>query len=146
MQTTGKNQIKKLEDWKGSLDEFLSINDLVDEQIADHFIEVVPPAFFSAGIRQLGEAYSHVNGKPTYATLRRTEEGWRYCGHCFIGQTIEPSAFTSEELMKQINEAPFFEDIEVQDECLDKDWLCFKGGTWKYDVLNYIEYLKSEGR
>ncbi|MGC5326994.1 hypothetical protein [Brevibacillus sp. SYSU BS000544] len=79
--------MKCLRDWKGSLNEYLSIGDLVDDEFVDHFLNVMPPACWTSQVIQLGEPHSHINGKATFATLKRTPEGWRYAGHCYRGQT-----------------------------------------------------------
>ena len=81
--------MKTYENWNCSLNEYLQIGDIVDEEMADYFIEVLPPATFTNSIIQIGEAYSHVNGRATYSTLKNTNEGWTYCGNCHRGETEE---------------------------------------------------------
>ncbi|WP_258959285.1 hypothetical protein [Paenibacillus tyrfis] len=73
--------------WEGSLNEYLSIDDLVDEGIVNYFINVLPPACFTSQVIQMGESYSHIGGKPTFPTLKKTSQGWAYAGNCFMGQT-----------------------------------------------------------
>ena len=85
--------MKTLKEWDDShlnLDQFLMIGDVVDEEIADYFLGVLPPACMSGVIIQIGEPCSHVDGRPTYATIKRTPEGWVYCGRCYQGKTTEP--------------------------------------------------------
>jgi len=82
--------MKTYENWNCSLNEYLQIGDIVDEEMADYFIEVLPPATFTNSIIQIGEAYSHVNGRATYSTLKNTSEGWTYCGNCHRGEVKEP--------------------------------------------------------
>lgn len=82
--------LKKYSDWHGSLNEYLQPGDLVDEEMVDHFINVLPPATLNGSIIQMGEPYSHVNGRPTYHTLHRTSEGWCYAGCCHRGKTQDP--------------------------------------------------------
>lgn len=72
------------------LGRFLQVGDVVDEEIADYFLCVLPPVCMVGGIIQIGEPNSHVNGRATYATIKRTPEGWVYCGNCHRGQTAEP--------------------------------------------------------
>lgn len=72
------------------LGNFLRIGDVVDEEMADYFLCVLPPACMTGGIIQIGEPNSHVNGRATYATIKRTPEGWVYCGNCHRGQATEP--------------------------------------------------------
>jgi hypothetical protein len=79
------------------LSRYLEIGDEVDEELADYFLGVLPPAFYNNSIIQIGEPYDHVNGRPTYSTIARivgvTSAGpWKYAGHCYCGQTTEPEA------------------------------------------------------
>ena len=86
-------RIKTRKQWgesKLDLGKFLQVGDLVDEDMAEYFLCVMPPATHSQFMLQIGEPYSHVNGRPTFATLKKTAEGWRYCGNCHIRQTTEP--------------------------------------------------------
>lgn len=78
--------MKTYKGWNCNMDEYLQIGDLVDEEMADYFIEVLPPATFTSSLRQIGEPYSHVDGRATYSTLYRTENGWMYMGHCHRGE------------------------------------------------------------
>lgn len=80
--------IKKYSDWKGDLGRFLNIGDLVDEDFVEYFINVLPPACMTGEVIQIGEPHSHVNGKATYPTLKKTSDGWIYAGHCHRGETI----------------------------------------------------------
>lgn len=75
------------EAWKGSLHEYLDIGDTVDDDIVDHFINVMPPAILRSDLIQMGEPYSHIGGRAVYATIARSELGWIYCGTCFRGET-----------------------------------------------------------
>lgn len=69
---------------------FLQIGDLVDKEFVEYFINVMPPATMNSHCIQIGEPYSHMNGKATFSTLKKTEEGWVYAGHCHRGQTTPP--------------------------------------------------------
>ena len=80
--------IKTMEKWEGDLNDYLSVGDYVDKELVDHFINVLPPAMFNRNIIQVGEAYSHVNGRATYPTLRKGELGWTYAGNCFINDFV----------------------------------------------------------
>jgi len=66
------------------LDDYLNVGDLVDEEIVDYFISVLPPVTLQANIIQLGEAYTHdISGNPIYLTICR-EPGtvaWTCAGH-----------------------------------------------------------------
>jgi hypothetical protein len=79
--------LKTYEEWEGNLHDYLQVNDLVDEKIAKRFLDIVPPTCFNGNIIQMGEAYSNIDGKSTYPTLKMTTDGWAYAGHCFIGKT-----------------------------------------------------------
>jgi hypothetical protein len=83
--------MKTYENWNGSLNEYLQIGDLVDEEMQNYFIDVLPPATMNGTCIQIGEPYSHVNGKATYPTLKSTGKGWAYAGHCHRGETEEPT-------------------------------------------------------
>lgn len=81
--------IKTYANWKGDLHEYLQVGDLVDEEIVEHFINVMPPACYRSTCIQMGAAYTHIDNKPVYATLSKTEKGWTYAGHCFRGEVGE---------------------------------------------------------
>jgi hypothetical protein len=62
----------------------------VDIEVFLDLRDCVPPAYYSNGVFQVGEAYDHDREtcKPIYTTLRKNEQGnWCYCGHCLLGQT-----------------------------------------------------------
>lgn len=80
--------MKRYSEWSGTLSEYLKVGDLVDEEFVNYFINVLPPAFMSSQVIQIGEPYNHVNGKATYSTLKKTEKGWMYAGHCHKGEII----------------------------------------------------------
>jgi hypothetical protein len=76
---------------KLNLNQYLQVGDLVDEDMADYFLGVLPPAHYSSTVIQVGEPYSHVQGRPTFPTISKSAEGWRYRGNCHIRQTSEPA-------------------------------------------------------
>jgi hypothetical protein len=83
--------IKTLEQWNKSgqaLDDFLQIGDAVDDEMANYFVGVLPPACMTGHVVQIGEPVSDVDGRPTYATLHRAYVGmpWVYAGNCHRGQ------------------------------------------------------------
>ena len=83
--------IKTLQQWNKSgqtLDGFLQIGDAVDDEMADYFVGVVPPACMTGHLVQIGEPVSNVDGRPTYATLHRAYVGmpWVYVGNCHRGK------------------------------------------------------------
>lgn len=82
--------IKTYDQWsesKQDLSKFLQIGDIVDEDMVDYFINVLPPACMSGGVVQIGEPSNHVEGKATYETLKKTSEGWVYAGTCHRRET-----------------------------------------------------------
>ncbi len=86
-------QVKDQSDWKGDFNEDFKPGDYVDQEIIDYFRDVLPPRSMGPGYLQVGEPYSHVpaqDGKyrPTYNTFIDEARGiWKYCGHCFAGET-----------------------------------------------------------
>ena len=81
---------KTYQQWTESrteLSKFLQIGDIVDEEIQDFFINVLPPACWNSEVIQIGEACDHVEGKATYSTLKKTSEGWAWAGECHKGKT-----------------------------------------------------------
>jgi hypothetical protein len=83
--------IKTYAAWENSgldLDEYLQIGDVVDAEMEMYFLEVLPPACMTASVIQIGEPYSHRDGRATYSTLKCTPDGWAYAGHCFRGDTV----------------------------------------------------------
>jgi hypothetical protein len=83
--------IKTLDQWnkcRQTLDEFLQIGDAVDDEMADYFVGVLPPACMTGQVVQIGEPVSDVDGRPTYATLHRAYVGrpWVYVGNCHRGE------------------------------------------------------------
>lgn len=82
--------IKTYEQWsesKKDLSEFFQIGDLVDEEIVDFCLNVLPPKTWNNSVIQIGEAVDFVEGKQTYSTLKNTPEGWTWAGTCHRGQT-----------------------------------------------------------
>jgi hypothetical protein len=70
-----------------SLERYLQVGDLVDEEMHDYFLNVLPPAYWSSSILQVGEPVDHKERGAVYDTLKRTASGWMYCGNCYRGQT-----------------------------------------------------------
>lgn len=103
MSEESKRKIKTIDGWnkaaeevKGqfSWDDYAKPGDLVDEGVYDHFLDCLPPRSMGYGYLQMGEPYSsRLNPKTgeyemTWLTFARVEKGiYRYCGHCFVGQT-----------------------------------------------------------
>lgn len=78
-----------------SLTSFLKPGDEVDQEVADYFINAVPPKTMTTDLIQLGEPHDHFRDqdrkyRPVFATLKRQGEKWFYAGICFSGQS-EPA-------------------------------------------------------
>lgn len=81
--------MKTHEEWSGSLESYLKIDDLVDNNFVDYFVAVRTPACMNNQVIQMGESHSEIDGRSTYPTLKKTAAGWRYAGNCFKGESIK---------------------------------------------------------
>jgi len=78
--------MKTLAEWDtgkyGDFDEYVKIGDIVDEEMALHFAEVVSGGYFDGKISQCGEANNEKDGIFLYQTFEKIEgtETWRYVG------------------------------------------------------------------
>lgn len=76
--------MKTKKDWDKSgknLQTFLQVGDLVDDEMVDYFIEVLPPACMSPQCLQIGEPFDYdEHGCLMFSTLICTAEGWQYAG------------------------------------------------------------------
>jgi hypothetical protein len=73
------------------LGKYLSVGDLVAEDIYTYCLEVLPPRTRSVTLLQMGEPASTVRGRKTWGTLRREPDGWVYAGNCYAGEREEPA-------------------------------------------------------
>ena len=89
-------EIKTIDGWHssgfGDFHDYFNIGDEVDQDVIDHFTDVLPPRSISAGYLQVGEPYSQEideNGRyrATWATFLRKDGRWYYVGECFSGET-----------------------------------------------------------
>ena len=78
--------MKTYEGWRGNLDDYLKAGDEVDEEMVNHCANVVPPIHFGSSFVQMGEPFSHINGRATYATFYQEDGRWYYAGHCYAGE------------------------------------------------------------
>ncbi|MNI74158.1 hypothetical protein D3C73_1302250 [compost metagenome] len=86
--------MKTLEGWEAAkkpLDEYLQVGDVVDEEIWSHFINVLPPLTLTDRLVQISEPTDWVDGRNTYPTLERTDQGWVYRGDCHRDETVARS-------------------------------------------------------
>jgi hypothetical protein len=94
--------VKTKEGWSesgvGGLDDYCKPGDEVDEEMADHFLNCLPPAYWTSQIIQCGEPVDSVfdeNGKMrnTYTTFEKMPDGkWYYRGDCIKGETVKKSS------------------------------------------------------
>ena len=97
-------EIKTISGWcefyeqigKGSWYDYAEVGSVVDETVADSFMNALPPRSLSHGYLQMGEAYSHAedengNFRATYMTFAKLNGQWTYCGNCYVGETIDRS-------------------------------------------------------
>lgn len=87
------------ENHDGSWDKYCKAGDLVDEEVYNYFLNVLPPRGMGRGYLQVGEPYSSAfdpefgKWRQTYSTFRRVQKGvWMYLGHCFPNGEWEPEA------------------------------------------------------
>ncbi|GLO66164.1 hypothetical protein [Oceanobacillus kimchii] len=77
---------KTAENWNCDLNKYLQIGDTVDEELYNHFVNVLPPATYRNNLVQIGEPYStSKENKSTYQTLKKIDGNWTYVGTCHIG-------------------------------------------------------------
>jgi hypothetical protein len=86
--TIERKPVKTYEGWNGSLNEYLQVGDLVDEDMHDHFLNVLPPLTWTESMLQCSEPHSHEAEGATYTTFVRTSEGWMYAGNCYRGKSV----------------------------------------------------------
>lgn len=69
--------------------------DKVTNEVVQYYMDMLPPAYYSSSLAQIGEPYSMRidpdTGKTrsTYATFKGNGNGWTFCGHCFLQETEE---------------------------------------------------------
>lgn len=77
--------MKTMKQWKESklpIEQFFTVGDVVDDEVFDYFLGVLPPACWSSQCLQIGEPYSHAaDGRPTFETLIKKDDQWIYAGH-----------------------------------------------------------------
>ena len=75
--------IKTMQDWKQNFSEDFKIGDRVDNEIYEHFLNVLPPLVNRGDYFQMSEPYSwDEKGRNTYLTLKHDGISWIYMGHC----------------------------------------------------------------
>jgi hypothetical protein len=78
------NTIKTKKGWQESkqdLSQYLQPGDIVDEDMFDYFLEVMPPTCQSDRCLQIGEPFTHDDkGRPMFSTLEKINGQWTYTG------------------------------------------------------------------
>lgn len=83
--------MKTFKEWTGEkITDYLQIGDVVDNEMYNHFLNILPPITNTSYILQVGgmiDVEKDENGidKPTYITFTKDKEseGWIYQGECF---------------------------------------------------------------
>ena len=99
-----REELKTIEGWHksecNSWDEYCKPGDMVDQGVADYFLDILPPRTMARDYFQVGEPHSHaINPKTmkncgTYATFAvRGKEIWEYCGNCFPHMFVDVEKF-----------------------------------------------------
>lgn len=99
-----REELKTIEGWHksecNSWDEYCKPGDMVDQGVADYFLDILPPRTMTRDYFQVGEPHSHaINPKTmkncgTYATFAvRGKEIWEYCGNCFPHMFVDVEKF-----------------------------------------------------
>lgn len=87
---------KRFKDWPENLNigQYLQVGDVVDKEMYEHFLNILPPHYYFGGMLQVGGVCDHVedNGflKPTYLTFvgDRNSDNWIFKGECFSREAI----------------------------------------------------------
>jgi hypothetical protein len=85
--------MKTLKGWHESqlqLTPYLQPGDAVEAEFADWALNLLPPAYWSSQVVQIGEPNDHIAGRPTFATFYREGGAWFFAGYCHRGKISEP--------------------------------------------------------
>lgn len=82
-------KVKTYQAWKGDINDYLEVGDLVDFQMVSYFLRVLPVVCENDMIQVSKPIKVCIHGKreQVYPTLIQTEEGWAYAGNCLKGET-----------------------------------------------------------
>lgn len=134
-----KKKLKTIEGWQNSdcnsWDEYCKPGDLVDEGVANYFLDIMPPLVMRTGYFQVGEPYSiAVNPKnmqrcETYATFFNVGGGiWEYRGCCFPNELAGVEWYKKYDSLKQFFQETYSVDFgmlqEVRPHVYCKDGFC----------------------
>lgn len=90
---TTKIGIKEIKTYKGwinsdadTIDKYLNPGDLVDEEMYNYFLNILPPLVLDKYYLQVGGACDYVSGNYTYVTFIFENGNWIYKGECHKNQ------------------------------------------------------------
>lgn len=100
-----KDELKTLAGWYesdcGSFEAYCKPGELVDEDMVDYFLNILPPRAMRAGYIQAGEPYSTAmdpetnKTSGTYITFAKVRKGvWEYKGHCFPNKDVNVEKYS----------------------------------------------------
>ena len=104
-------KLKTIDGWQNSgcrtWDEYCKLGDLVDQEVADYFLNILPPQTMKRGYFQVGEPHNYARnpktGKPsdTYATfVRYGKDIWQYRGNCWTDFTMPAEKIRKYDCLK----------------------------------------------
>ncbi len=136
-----KERVKTMLDWetfgesaeKGGFDYFAKPGDLVDEEIYNHFLNVLPPHLMGKrGYLQAGEMHSiaynpyEKREEGTYLTFKAIGDGtYRYLGACFTGGEWDAEILSPDSIREFLESTyrvnPLTDEQEVRPRIVCKD-------------------------
>lgn len=84
-----ENNIYNMAQWQkdGSLS--VKVGQLIDREVFEQLLNCVPPKTYGRGLFQVGEPRNHDFAmRPLFDTFENTADGWRFCGKCLEGSTV----------------------------------------------------------
>ena len=104
-------KLKTIEDWQNSgcrtWDEYCKPGEKVDQEVADYFLDIIPPKIMTKEYFQVGEPHSYaidprtMKGAETYSTfIRCGKEIWEYAGNCYENTTTDIGVYKKRASVK----------------------------------------------
>ena len=149
-------ELKTIDGWHksgcGDWDTYCKPGELVDEGVADYFLDILPPRTMKKGYFQVGEPHSHaVNPETmqscgTYATFVRAGGGmWEYKGHCFPNGLTEAERYVKYDGLKDFFQKTYKLMADSETSHLLQGWIQDECAGWRFTVL-YAENESGERR
>lgn len=88
MKNLSKTYKKWLESDYDTIDKYLQPGDIVDKEMYEHFLNIIPPLVYTDRLLQVGEACDFIGGKNTYTTFELVSGNWIYRGECHKNCTV----------------------------------------------------------